>query len=78
MTVWLHGKLPLAELDEKAISVPSDSGGRRGRLMSSNPSSPKSMTDLSCVRQQVDLGASCKERICIQILAVTLQTNSRC
>lgn len=34
MTVWLHGKLPLAELDEKAISVPSDSGGR---LMSSTP-----------------------------------------
>lgn len=74
MTVWLHGKLPLAELDEKAISVPSDSGGR---LMSSTPP-PKSMTDLSCVRQQVDLGTSCKERIYIQILAVTLQTNSRC
>lgn len=26
MTVWYHGKLPLAESDEKPISVPSDSG----------------------------------------------------
>lgn len=29
--------LPLAELDEKAISVPSDSEEQRGRLMSPPP-----------------------------------------
>lgn len=60
MTVWQHGKLPLAELDEKAISVPPDSGERRGRLMSTPPPTPKSMTDPNCACQQIGLSMSCK------------------